>query len=78
MVCDTNNDGGPWCYTDEVSSGWERYNVPVCGGVAALKCFLTVLRKMTWLSPGILFTKKESNINHVSHHVLKVGQYNMW
>jgi hypothetical protein len=26
---DTNNDAGPWCYT---SNGWDRCNVPICGG----------------------------------------------
>ena len=26
---DTDNAGGPWCY---ISNGWERCNVPVCGG----------------------------------------------
>lgn len=27
---DTDNDGGPWCYT--ATSSWDRCNVPVCGG----------------------------------------------
>ena len=26
---DRDNAGGPWCY---ISTGWERCNIPVCGG----------------------------------------------
>lgn len=26
---DRDNPGGPWCY---INVGWERCNVPVCGG----------------------------------------------
>ena len=29
---DTDNGGGPWCYTSDESRGWDRCNIPVCGG----------------------------------------------
>ena len=29
---DTDNNGGPWCYTSDESRGWDRCSIPVCGG----------------------------------------------
>ena len=29
---DNDNAGGPWCYTSGETIGWDRCNIPVCGG----------------------------------------------
>lgn len=29
---DSDNVGGPWCYTNVVPKRWERCNIPVCRG----------------------------------------------